>query len=80
MSMGSDLINLNYNYHSPMTSRSNKVKTTMYPGVRDDLLTYHTILLIKVQVKLVIDVVQNGYPTRVKIWLNNSIFFLHHLQ
>ena len=50
-----------------MASRCNEVETTVHPRVRDDLLTHHTILLIEVEVKLIINVIQYWCPANSNI-------------
>ena len=46
-----------------MSSRCYEVDTAMDAAVRDVLLALNANLLIEVQLKLVIDVVQHGLPT-----------------
>lgn len=51
----------------PVASWCNEVEATVHPGVRDDLFASHTVLLIEVEVKLIIDVVQYRCPANINI-------------
>jgi len=45
-----------------MAGGRNEVEAAMDPGVRDDLLAHHTVLLVQVEVKLIVNVIQNWCP------------------
>lgn len=50
----------------PVASRGDEVETTVHPGVWDDLLAHHAVLLIQVEIKLIINVIQYGRPANNK--------------